>query len=29
VSGKIGRRPPDEEFDFPPVIVESGRQSTP
>lgn len=29
VSGKVGRRPPDEEFDFPPVIVESGRQSTP
>ena len=29
VSGKVGRRPPDEEFDFPSVILESGRQSTP
>lgn len=29
VSGKVGRRPPDEEFDFPPVILESGRQSAP
>jgi hypothetical protein len=29
VSGKVGRRPPDEEFDFPPVILESGRQAAP
>src|SRR5262244_1943042 len=29
VSGKVGRRPPDEEFDFPPIILESGRQSAP
>jgi hypothetical protein len=29
VSGKVGRRPPDEEFDFPPVILESARQSAP
>jgi hypothetical protein len=29
VSGKVGRRPPDEEFDFPPVILESQRQSAP
>ena len=29
VSGKVGRRPPDEEFDIPPVILESGRQSAP
>jgi len=29
VSGKVGRRPPDEEFDFPPVILESVRQSVP
>jgi hypothetical protein len=25
VTGKVGRKPPDEEFDFPPVIVESTR----
>jgi len=25
VTGKVGRRPPDEEFDFPPVILESSR----
>jgi len=25
VTGKVGRKPPDEEFDFPPVIVESIR----
>jgi hypothetical protein len=25
VTGKVGRKPPDEEFDFPPVIVESSR----
>jgi hypothetical protein len=29
VSGKVGRRPPDEEFDFPPVVVETARQSAP
>jgi len=29
VSGQVRRRPPDEEFDFPPVILESGRQSAP
>ena len=29
VSGKVGRRPPDDEFDFPPVILESGRQPAP
>ena len=26
VTGKVGRKPPDEEFDFPPVIRESDRQ---
>jgi hypothetical protein len=25
VTGKVGRKPPDEEFDFPPVIFESSR----
>jgi hypothetical protein len=25
VTGKVGRKPPDEEFDFPPVIIESSR----
>lgn len=29
VSGAVRRRPPDSEFDFPPVIVESGRQPAP
>lgn len=29
VSGQVNRRPPDDEFDFPPVIVESNRQSAP
>ena len=29
VSGQVKRRPPDDEFDFPPVIVESGRQPAP
>jgi hypothetical protein len=29
VSGKVGRRPPDDEFDFPPVILESARQPAP
>ena len=25
VTGKVGRKPPDEEFDFPPIILESNR----
>ena len=25
VTGKVGRKPPDEEFDFPPLILESTR----
>jgi hypothetical protein len=25
VTGTVGRRPPDDEFDFPPLIVESNR----
>jgi len=25
VTGKVGRKPPDEEFDFPPIILESSR----
>ncbi len=25
VTGKVGRKPPDEEFDFPPVVLESTR----
>ena len=25
VTGKVGRKPADEEFDFPPVILESTR----
>jgi hypothetical protein len=25
VTGTVGRKPPDEEFDFPPVILESTR----
>ena len=25
VTGKVGRKPPDEEFDFPPIILESTR----
>jgi len=29
VTAKVGRRPPDEEFDFPPVLVESSRQPAP
>ena len=29
VSGQVRRRPPDDEFDFPPVIVESSRQPAP
>lgn len=27
VTGTVRRKPPDEEFDFPPVIHESGRQT--
>lgn len=27
VSGKVGRKPPDEEFDFPPIILESSRSA--
>ena len=26
VSAKVGRKPPDEEFDFPPVLIESARR---
>ena len=29
VTGKVGYRPPDEEFTFPPVIVESARSVAP
>lgn len=29
VSGKVERRPPDDEFDFPPVILESSRAAAP
>lgn len=29
VSGQVGRRTPDDEFDFPPVLVESARQTAP
>jgi hypothetical protein len=29
VAGQVNRRPPDDEFDFPPVIIESSRQSAP
>ncbi len=29
VSGQVRRRPPDEEFDFPPVILETGRETLP
>jgi hypothetical protein len=25
VTGTVGRKPPDEEFDFPPVVIESTR----
>jgi hypothetical protein len=25
VTGTVGRKPPDEEFDFPPVIIGSSR----
>ena len=27
VTGKVGRKPPDEEFDFPPIILESSRSA--
>jgi len=27
VTGKVGRKPPDEEFDFPPVILETNRET--
>jgi hypothetical protein len=27
VTGKVGRKPPDEEFDFPPAIQESDRHT--
>lgn len=29
VTGKVGYRPPDEEFTFPPVIVETTREALP
>ena len=29
VTAKVGRRPPDEEFDFPPVLIENARQPAP
>lgn len=29
VSGRVNRRPPDDEFDFPPVLLESNRQPAP
>ena len=29
VNGRVGYRPPDEEFTFPPIILESGRQALP
>jgi hypothetical protein len=29
VAGQVKRRPPDDEFDFPPVLLESDRQSAP
>jgi hypothetical protein len=29
VTGKVGYRPPDEEFTFPPVIVETARAIAP
>ena len=29
VTAKVGRRPPDEEFDFPPVLIENVRQPAP
>jgi hypothetical protein len=29
VTGKVGYRPPDEEFSFPPVILETSREALP
>jgi len=29
VTAKVGRRPPDDEFDFPPVLFENARQPAP
>lgn len=29
VTGTVGYRPPDEEFSFPPVILETGRGTAP
>lgn len=29
VSGRVGYRPPDEEFTFPPIVLESDRQALP
>jgi hypothetical protein len=29
ITGQVNRRPPDDEFDFPPVILESTRASAP
>jgi hypothetical protein len=29
IGGQVNRRPPDDEFDFPPVILESSRKSAP
>ena len=29
VTGRVGYRPPDEEFTFPPVIVETSREALP
>src|SRR5262245_19551093 len=29
VTGKVGYKPPDEEFTWPPLILESGRQALP
>jgi hypothetical protein len=29
VTGTVGYRPPDEEFTFPPVIVETSREALP
>src|SRR5215510_15313752 len=29
VTGKVGYKPPDEEFTWPPLILESGRQVLP
>ena len=29
VTAKVGRRPPDDEFDFPPVLIENARRPAP